>query len=71
MTRPEWHALMDATVRNLSRLHTMAPTCGNCEKWCSSSSSCIEFDCQPPADVQAAGCDEWRFDGIPFAQAKP
>jgi len=66
MTKIEWHALIDATARNLCRLQAMTPTCANCERWCSSSASCIEFDSVPPADVQSVGCDEWQFDGAPF-----
>lgn len=42
-----------------------SPKCENCEHH-NRISICSLFDEVPPAEIQAAGCDEWVYDGVPF-----
>ena len=46
------------------RLEAIKPSCRNCVH--SEGVHCTKFEAVPPNDVQAAGCDEWQWDGVPF-----
>jgi hypothetical protein len=63
--------LYRSTLRvELVRLDAIEVCCGTCLQWTAGLSPrtwrCAKFDAVPPPAVQAAGCDEWTFDSIPF-----
>lgn len=40
--------------------------CGTCEHWCGTLKICKPAEEAPPPEIQAQGCDDWAWDGIPF-----
>lgn len=53
----------------LKRLDAINVKCATCLQWTGTvqrTMRCAKFDAVPPVDVQAAGCDEWTFDEVPF-----
>lgn len=41
-----------------------ARSCETCEHW--ERGRCRLANAVPPAEVQAVGCEMWKFDGVPF-----
>lgn len=64
MKRTELVAYRAALRDGLARLESIKPSCVNCVH--SEGVHCTKFEAVPPNDVQAAGCDEWQWDGVPF-----
>ena len=65
MTRTEIQTKIELYRRELMTLENIKIGCGSCEHG-STSGWCNKFNAAPPADVQAVGCDEWKYDEIPF-----
>lgn len=38
--------------------------CSDCQDF--QQGVCAKYNAEPPAEVQATGCDEWNWDQIPF-----
>ena len=65
MNRIELKTKIDMFKRELKHLESIEIKCNTCE-YGAHDGHCARFDAKPPPDVQAAGCDEWTHDGIPF-----
>jgi hypothetical protein len=48
----------------LERLQAITPNCHSCDFF--AAGRCRKYDCAVPAANAAVGCDEWRYDDIPF-----
>lgn len=64
MDKPLLAHLQRALRAEAVRLESIKPSCVNCVH--SEGVHCTKFEAVPPNDVQAAGCDEWQWDGVPF-----
>jgi hypothetical protein len=54
-------------VREGQRIQTHEFGCTGCTHWRHGKNArCGKWDAVPPAEVQAVGCDYWRYDDIPF-----
>lgn len=65
MKRAEIQTKIELYRRELKMLEAIKISCANCifsrnSKWCD------KFNAEPPAEVWAAGCDEYEYDEIPF-----
>jgi hypothetical protein len=49
-------------LRDLERIEVKCRTCQHF----GDGKTCNRFDAIPPAEVQAAGCEEWVYDEVPF-----
>jgi hypothetical protein len=65
MNRIELEAKISLYGRELGHLQSIKINCKSCE-YGAHDGHCAKFDAKPPAEVQAAGCDDWTWDQIPF-----
>jgi hypothetical protein len=64
MNKVELQVMTSAAQRFCDHLVAIKPSCVNCVAF--DGTTCATYECAPPPEVQAVGCDEWKFDGVPF-----
>lgn len=65
MTRTEIQTKINLYRRELRDLEAIKISCMTCEHG-QTGGWCNKFQAAPPSDVQAVGCEDWTYDGIPF-----
>ncbi len=62
-TREEFNAIM----KEGERIQRDESGCSGCTHWRNGGNAkCSKWDAVPPEEVQAVGCEDWRYDDIPF-----
>ena len=51
--------------KHLTVLDAIKIRCGTCDKF-ADQVTCALYEEAPPREIQQVGCDEWKYDGIPY-----
>lgn len=67
-TQPDgrWTRIVNAELPLLPQPSGLPHACWTCRFWSAPKKCCRKWDAEPPAAVQATGCDAWAEDVVPF-----